>query len=48
VKNETGIFCGNIPFSAKNGQIENPPPHLDVDFNLVAFLRPVFKLLRHD
>jgi hypothetical protein len=25
VKNETGIFCGNIPFSAKNGQIENPP-----------------------
>jgi len=20
VKNETGIFCGNIPFSAKKGQ----------------------------
>jgi len=29
-------------------KIENPLPHLDVDFNLVLFLRRVFKLLRHD
>jgi hypothetical protein len=29
-------------------KIENPLPHLDVDFNLVEFLPPAFKLLRHD
>ncbi len=29
-------------------KIENSLPHLDIDFNLVAFLQPVFKLLRHD
>jgi hypothetical protein len=37
VKNETGIFCGNLLFLIKmvkfQKENENFLPHLDVDFN---------------